>query len=597
MALGLNLGEDLHDFAVRPDQKGCALDAHDFLAVHVLFFEHPKLIADNLVYISEQRIRQVVFFFELLLRFGSVTRNAEHYRSCFLQTQKLITETAGLDGASWRVSFGVKEKNYGLARKIGEAYRIAVLILESKISYLVMFLHQVSSLPKISVITRQRVTRLFRISSAFALGSACMCGVALGQYPGQIDTSKKSTNPRAVAVLEYTGDPAKPTASRLVPVSYYLSGEYQDAGIYLAQPAPIALGAETEYELQRAGVPAGVYDIDEAGRIGDAWFGYGVIKAKVVAKSNGTNDEDDARPRLTKSATPSAAQASATPTATTGGNAKPDSTETATPTQSSPLDGKDRPTLKRRATPIGQQQKIPANDASIDDPDRPHLGHSVAPAEKPGAKHLIGNAADVKQVVAVSDATTKEPHPFAYTWGSADDETHAEQTLRSAVESKLKPATVAKPTTVAKPARGSRGLVGKTRKPAQAEAPAPLLTDVHIAAYALTYENTPTLVLSAKTTEATPRDVTVIAEVDIYNEPQILFMSTTDAAHLIDTPDMRLVDAVDADGSNRASLLFELRGTTDRQFALYRVSRGMAQRTFVTGSVPYQPPIPAAGPS
>jgi hypothetical protein len=44
------------------------------------------------------------------------------------------------------------------------------------------------------------------------------------------------------------------------------------------------------------------------------------------------------------------------------------------------------------------------------------------------------------------------------------------------------------------------------------------------------------------------------------------------------------VDAVDAEASNRASLLFELRGQQSRQFALYRVIGEQAQQSFVTGT-------------
>ena len=34
---------------------------------------------------------------------------------------------------------------------------------------------------------------------------------------------------------------------------------------------------------------------------------------------------------------------------------------------------------------------------------------------------------------------------------------------------------------------------------------------------------------------------------------------------------------------NRGELLFELRGSTQRQFALYRVLRGTVERLFITG--------------
>ena len=44
-----------------------------------------------------------------------------------------------------------------------------------------------------------------------------------------------------------------------------------------------------------------------------------------------------------------------------------------------------------------------------------------------------------------------------------------------------------------------------------------------------------------------------------------------------------LVDAVDALADNRGELLFELRGAGQRQFALYRVLRGTAEKIFATG--------------
>ena len=77
--------------------------------------------------------------------------------------------------------------------------------------------------------------------------------------------------------------------------------------------------------------------------------------------------------------------------------------------------------------------------------------------------------------------------------------------------------------------------------------------------------------------------VTLIAQPDLYGSLLVLFKSVADGAHLDDTPRMRLVDAVDALADNRGELLFELRGKTQRQFALYRVLRGSATQLFVTG--------------
>ena len=81
--------------------------------------------------------------------------------------------------------------------------------------------------------------------------------------------------------------------------------------------------------------------------------------------------------------------------------------------------------------------------------------------------------------------------------------------------------------------------------------------------------------------------VTLIAQPDLYGNVLLLFKNVTDGSHLDDTPRMRLVDAVDAMADNRGELLFELRGATQRQFALYRVLRGTAEKVFVSGGGQY----------
>ena len=93
------------------------------------------------------------------------------------------------------------------------------------------------------------------------------------------------------------------------------------------------------------------------------------------------------------------------------------------------------------------------------------------------------------------------------------------------------------------------------------------------------------MVLSAHTDGAGAQQkfVTIVAQPDLYGNVVVLVKNVTDAAHLDDTPRMRLVDAVDAMADNRGELLFELRGATQRQFALYRVLRGQADRIFATG--------------
>ena len=104
--------------------------------------------------------------------------------------------------------------------------------------------------------------------------------------------------------------------------------------------------------------------------------------------------------------------------------------------------------------------------------------------------------------------------------------------------------------------------------------------------YTLSYGGAATYVYTAHTDGlgSTVRFVTLVAQVDMNGEPQIAIKSVTDAAHLDRTPRLRLVDGVDAEASNRASLLFELRARNSRQFALYRVIGARAEQTFLSGS-------------
>jgi hypothetical protein len=145
------------------------------------------------------------------------------------------------------------------------------------------------------------------------------------------------------------------------------------------------------------------------------------------------------------------------------------------------------------------------------------------------------------------------------------------------------PAAPAKPTTAAKTAVRPRNAKATPAPPPPP--PEPLL-DEQLKGYTLSYGGAPTYVYTAHTggQGAALRYVTVVAQVDMQGDPQIAMKSVTDAMHLDRTPRMRLVDVVDAEASNRASLLFELRGQSSRQFALYRVIGARADQTFVTGT-------------
>jgi hypothetical protein len=183
----------------------------------------------------------------------------------------------------------------------------------------------------------------------------------------------------------------------------------------------------------------------------------------------------------------------------------------------------------------------------------------------------------MKQTVAVSDAIDRPEHPWNYAWANPDDEAKmkaaVEDLARTALGLNPPPAPKPKPKSV--PAR-------RSSKPVTPLAPAPLL-DEQFRVFQLAYDAGATLVLSAHTdgSGATEKFVTLVAQPDLYGGVVVLVKNVTDAASLDLTPSMHLVDAVDAEADNRGELLFELRGATERQFALYRVLRGDARRIFL----------------
>jgi hypothetical protein len=190
----------------------------------------------------------------------------------------------------------------------------------------------------------------------------------------------------------------------------------------------------------------------------------------------------------------------------------------------------------------------------------------------------------LEQQVAVSDSKTTPDHPWNFTWANPDDEARMksdlEATARTALGLDPPPATTPKKSAPAKP--GTRTSTAKTAPP---PAPSPLL-DEQFRVFELSYGSGATIVLSAHTEGAGAKQkfVTLIAQPNLYGAAIVLLKNVTDAAHLDDNPRLRLIDAVDAMADNRGELLFELRGATQRQFALYRVLRGSAEKVFVTAS-------------
>ncbi|HUB18045.1 MAG TPA: hypothetical protein VL990_05380 [Acidobacteriaceae bacterium] len=451
--------------------------------------------------------------------------------------------------------------------------------------------------------------------AASALAAACVAPT-WAQYVGRVDDSKQQagTHLRATAILEYTGELGKIKESRLVPIAVWDGTNYQPGGLYLAQPAPLAVLSGTQYELESTGRPDGFFNVSDAEDLAGLWVGVGKYLApppprpKVPAsRRNHTyvvRDVDPDKPHFAhmpaddQSQNASAAgappsggsQPSAPPvdpdrptlhSRTGSGDSGSDNNAGAgssgSPSSSSQADtDPDRPTFHRRNE---ASAAAPTNRPPID-PDRPRLEYT-APEEQekidqPDA--LFGIPANMNQIAGVSDNRTTDTESWTFSWANPEDENKMKAALAEIAEKAIAPPAPAAPAAPAKAAHR------RTRQPAPP--PLPMLTDEQFRAFSLSFGGGATMVFSARSAGAPAKYVTLIAAPDFYGNPKVLLQQVTSDADLDVSPRYQLVDAVDTQGSGRADLLFELRGRTWRQFAIYRIAEGTATEAFVTQPTP-----------
>jgi hypothetical protein len=430
---------------------------------------------------------------------------------------------------------------------------------------------------------------------------------AYAQYPGHIENGKKKApSVRAIAVLEWTGDMGKPSASRIIPISVFDGEQYQPGGLYLAKPEPLALEPGTEYVLQDAGIARGLFDINTAQDVDGYWFGYGSWKPmapppRKAKPKQGRNmpqvvtDAGDGRPhfkgRDSSGSSPSTDSSSGSTTSSSG--------STNSPASSNPPAGDpDRPTLRRRSdspasTPAANTSSADAAAPEVAlggaDPDRPHMAHGQqTPKDDIQPAQLTGVPSGLQQMIAVSDAGEGEAHPFVYLWSDPADGDKMKQQMEIAAANAIAAAAAPVKTTPRPHTTATTAAQRRRAAATAATAPSPVFTNERFKAYELTFSGGATLVFSGETTDhaGKVKYVTVIAQPDFNGVPKVLFKSVTDDDHLDVTPRMRLVDAVDAKADNRGDLVFELRSHRDREFVIYRISGGQAEQVFTTGSLP-----------
>jgi hypothetical protein len=273
------------------------------------------------------------------------------------------------------------------------------------------------------------------------------------------------------------------------------------------------------------------------------------------------------------------------------------STDTAsTTTSSTPSDDPDRPTLKRHSAEDAKRahdtNSVVGTGALNDDPDRPnlHRGKPTSAMTDSDLPKLSGLPQNLHQMVAVSDAVNRDPHPFTLEWDDPTQHAAVLEKMQTMARAQLAaytntPATKAPAPTPAVKKTTTTTTTTRPHRTTPAPAPTPLL-DEELKAYTLSYGGAATYIYSAHTagTGADLRYVTIVAQDNGLGEIKPAIQNVTDADHLDRTPHMRFVDVVDVEASNRASLLFELRAQNARQFGLYRVIAAHSEQIFLTGT-------------
>jgi hypothetical protein len=312
-----------------------------------------------------------------------------------------------------------------------------------------------------------------------------------------------------------------------------------------------------------------------------------------TSKASGPSNSDEP-PRLTK---PASTSASANPAPTNTGSSSPSANapQSGSAAPSTPGDAKSKdskPDIKP------EEAKVPVSDSGASEANRPILrrgkpaesfadeevpGYSkpgATPAAPPQGKVVPAAAtlADVRLIPAISDAGGPAPKSFGFEWLKGEEDDRRKQMTQAAKEQvRAYVSTLEKNRISAKPAP-------KTAR--RTPPPEPILENEQMVAYDLWNSNQPIIILTADAHMPEPPagtahsevdserqySVTVVAYPDIYNNLRKLYSGVTDKFHLDVTPELHLVDAVDADGDGRGELLFRQTSDQGTGWIIYRAT-------------------------
>jgi hypothetical protein len=226
-------------------------------------------------------------------------------------------------------------------------------------------------------------------------------------FPGERKAQrKKDAGPRALGIVQL-GSNGK---ASIIPLAILINGKFWDAGVYKADPVPMALDSGNVYEGERSGSSLGLFTVGSALHSNNPnaampWLGTGVWRANgsepptkaIKAESAPTGiGIDEAAPRLTRD--PNAAKPTApaaAPSASSGGSSsdsKPSSSSSGNSGDEPPRLSKgssapssdEPPTLSKPSTPSASDQSKPGDSKPADSkPSDSKADDSKAAAKKP----------------------------------------------------------------------------------------------------------------------------------------------------------------------------------------------------------------------
>jgi hypothetical protein len=236
------------------------------------------------------------------------------------------------------------------------------------------------------------------------------------------------------------------------------------------------------------------------------------------------------------------------------------------PSKASPEEEAGRPTLRRgKPEPAKSVENGPSSEAGL----KANNPRGSSPSKPSSTKN------EIRILPAISDAGGPEPRPYTYEMKPEEEQAFQKKMLALAKDEVLKRA------------RQSAGNLDTVPPPKtkRAQPPQPEFTDTKLSVFDLFTSNEPVLVLSARArlpelsskgagSNSSNPDyyVTLVARADLYNELKIVLSAITDEQHLDVTPQMQLIDAIDADGDGGGELIFRKITDAGTAYGIYRVT-------------------------